>query len=281
MRLGNKEETKTIAVKCAKRGNDVYAWRVRKRLSWLKGYRGNLWSRKDKVPKAKVLFFTLTIDPKRLSLMEAWSQIDVYFQKWLRGLRNRYGPIEYIRTWEAQRNGYPHIHGILFFRNYAFETWLQRRKEDGQLVWRISEKPEFEDFPGFVDIRAVQSLDQVSRYIEKRILRGSEKGSEEDGLGNLTLALLWVYRKRSFALSKNLEAFVSDLIGNLHNLTEPAQRTIEGGVLEVTWICLGVFTLQELGIKPEKDPPWSLVISQDRLREVLRSRESSDSLVDS
>jgi hypothetical protein len=267
--MGDHSETKTIAVKCAKRGNDVYRARVRKRLVWFYGVDLEFFDKKDKVPKTKVLFFTLTIDPKRKSLEEAWETIGLDFNRWITGLRKAYGRISVLRTWEAQQNGYPHVHGILIFHDRDFEVWSQRRKENGELVWRISEKPEFEAFPGFVDIRAIRNLATVIRYVEKRIMFGQEKDLKDQDPGDLTLALCWVFGKRSFSVSRDLQKAMSDLISNLHNSNQGYQKTIEGDSLEVTWVFIGIFTLEELGLQEEfrgKDPPWTLEIDPCKLK---------------
>jgi hypothetical protein len=44
------------------------------------------------------------------------------------------------------------------------------------------------------------------------------------------------------------------LVSYLHNSNQGYEKTIEGETLEVTWVCLGVFTLEESGLKPQKKP---------------------------
>ena len=59
-------DKETIAVKCAKRGNDVYWWRVWKRLKFLHNLKNRtLFDPNGNVKLSNVLFVTLTYDTKR------------------------------------------------------------------------------------------------------------------------------------------------------------------------------------------------------------------------
>jgi hypothetical protein len=257
--MGNHSETKTIAVLCAKRGNPVYQARVRKRLGWIQR---TVKDEDLEGDNTRVLFVSLTYDPSLKSLNEAWETVGEDFNRFITALRQKYGKISYLRSWEAHKNGYPHVHVVLIFHEYVFKTWKDFDEKEGRPIFRIFEKREFEPYwHSFLDIRAVKNLATVARYVEKRIIRGTEKDfldPQHREEGDLTLALCWVFRKRSFSISGNFQETLSDLIRKLHNSNkfEDLQATLDGEILEVVWIFIGVFTLQELKIKPEKDPPW-------------------------
>jgi hypothetical protein len=263
--MGDHSETKTIAVKCSKRGNDVYFHKVKRRLSLFHKKDYEFFKPKDKDPRASVLFVTLTLDPKRITLKEAWETIGSEFNRWITGLRRKYGRIYALRTWEAMENGYPHVHSVLVFQDHAFQVWKQYKS--GKTIWRIGPKEEFELWKGFTDVQAVKSYHEALSYLEKYILK--DLSQEESPKQDLTLALCWIFRKRSFSVSRDLQKSINDLISNLHNSNQGYQKTIEGDSLEVTWVFIGIFTLEELGIQEEfrgKDPPWTLEIDPCKLK---------------
>jgi len=75
---GSKNEV--FAVKCAKRGNDVYRWRVYRRFKGLCSWADDLvfFNPKDRGAKrTRALWVTLTYDVKRCSFKEAWRNVGV------------------------------------------------------------------------------------------------------------------------------------------------------------------------------------------------------------
>jgi hypothetical protein len=241
----------TLAVKCAKRGNDVYRRRVQGRMAIfgrstpLGGLGGDVefFSWKDDLPKVSVVFVTLTW--KGDDIAESWLTIGDQFNRWITNLRERFGRLSYARTWESTKRGVAHVHLMIQFHDWKF-SGFKSVDQDGSFVWRISEKPEFEkSWPAFVDVRAVRTYSSVLRYLEKRVLQGTDEDLNSDA-GDLTMALLWIFRKRSFALSRDFQEKLSDLIRALHN--SKVQVTLEGEVVEESWIWLGVFSGVELSL---------------------------------
>ena len=72
-----------------------------------------------------------------------------------------------------------------------------------------------------------------------------------------TLALLWVYRKRGFSLSRDLEEALADLMPK-PCATQTFQLDLFGEKLQ-KWVLLGVRTPRELGIL-EDPPPFFVVL---------------------
>jgi len=237
---------KTIAVKCAKRGNDVYKRRVERRMGIFELSRGDVeffkWN--ESAPRVSMLFVTLTWKVQG-SVSESWEGVGQAFNRWITLLREKYGRISYARTWEATKQGFAHVHVMMLFNDSDFSAF---KSMDAQynFVWRIEDKAEFEkSWPAFVDVRAVRTYSSVLRYLRKRIVEGTDKTDDQEA-GDLTKALMWIFRKRSFALSRDLAQKLGDLIRDLRN--SKRQSTLEGGVIEETWVWLGVYSASELGL---------------------------------
>jgi len=73
-------EKETIAVKCAKRGNDVYWWRVWKRLKSIYNLKEfTFFDPHSNLKLSNVLFVTLTHATKETTISDAWQNIGEYF----------------------------------------------------------------------------------------------------------------------------------------------------------------------------------------------------------
>jgi hypothetical protein len=82
------------AVKCAKRGNDVYRSRVDSRFRGLRRYSEDIifFNPKDRGKKeTSALWVTLTYDTKRCLYGEAWENIGVEFNGFMSYLRRNFG----------------------------------------------------------------------------------------------------------------------------------------------------------------------------------------------
>jgi len=236
---------KTVAVKCAKRGNDVYESRVKRRMSVFELPEGDIefFGFNDDTPKVSMLFVTLTWTAQG-PISDSWENIGYYFNRWITNLREKFGKMSYARAWEATKRGYAHVHLMLVFHDRTF-AGFKSVDQDGNFIWRICEKSEFEkSWNSFVDVRAVRTYSSVLRYLSKRILKGTDKDDIDQG--DVTKSLMWLFRKRAFALSRDLARRLSDLIRDLHN--SKVQSTLEGKLLETLWVWLGVFSASELGL---------------------------------
>ena len=88
LRIKGEVDKETIAVKCAKRGNDVYWWRVSKRLRSLHKLENHtFFDIRSNAKFSNVLFATLTYDITRSSIKEAWETVGAEYNKWIRNLR--------------------------------------------------------------------------------------------------------------------------------------------------------------------------------------------------
>jgi hypothetical protein len=209
--------------------------------------------------KARFLFFTLTTAVKVAPLVEAWSKnVSQNWNRWITRLRKQYGRISTFRVWEATKKGYPHVHAMLEFHDREFEV-SRHISDEGAITWRVSDdqRDDFrKSWPAFIDVRAPQSYSRIISYMRKRILKGTDKtATAEDfdrvsDFGDLTFSLMWLFRKRSFALSRDLmkrmqmllESRSAEFIGALRNSNPQDRETV------VIWVVLGVFSADEVHV---------------------------------
>jgi hypothetical protein len=223
-------EKRWRAVQASKRGNEVYAQRLRKRLRLLYNIpEVHAFDHKDrsKNKTTSILLVTLTYRRDR-SLQSAWSDCGRDDNRFMASMRKRFGEISVIRSFEAQRDGFPHIHLLLFFHEYEFEAFHYGGK------WRIHDKDDVESrWPwGFVDVQAISSLrsgiSYVVKYLNKAHLSIVEDGADSKLV--LTLAMLSIFRKRAFSISGSFKSIVGRRVRrhlvqqvDLHDM-EPVDR---------------------------------------------------------
>ena len=240
----------TKAIKCAKRGNDVYFFRVRNRLNQLlqicKGNYQLIWKDDDGY-YTQFLYLTLTYDTKRCSVREAWEQIGKEWNRFLSYLKKKFGVISVIRTWESFENGYPHIHAIIYFFETAFRVIKYKRKKFTE--WRLYDrnlKLEINrGWHSFIDIQAIENTKRL-QYIFKYILK-ELKNNREQQKQKRTLAMMWLFRKQSFSISND---FITELASYTHsNIVSDSERLDPIMHNSNRWEFIGIFTAEELSIK--------------------------------
>ena len=260
VRGSTKWDSQYIAVKCSKRGNDVYRDRVRESLSSVEQALPDrsFFNPKERELQKKVrtplVSVTLTYDTKRCSLYEAWESIGKEFDVWLKNLRKKYGRITIIRTWEAFQNGYPHINAILLFHDNEFSVFRHKSK------FRIKDKAAFsKHWHSHVDVQAVANLKRAVSYIIKYITK--ELFSEN---AILTRAMLWLFKKRSFSVSKDFISGLKRLDFNMHN---SHQVSLTGeSVTKIVWHFIGIYSKSELKINENE---WNIQIPNEIVQDLL------------
>jgi hypothetical protein len=251
-----------FAVKCSKRGNDVYHSRVESRFRGLSHKAEPLTFFDPKAREAKAtraLWVTLTYDTKLRSYKEAWEQIGIEFNGFMAYVRSKFGKVSCCRVFESFENGYPHIHCILLFQEYTFSVF---RDDKGQ--FRVHEKDVFaHGWHSNVDVKGMSSLVGGFSYLKKYLLKGIDF-ENADSKGLKTLALCWVYRKRAFSVSGSFRKVLTDLIKDLHNSNKPlVQMTLLGEIIsEEPFHLLGFVTGKDLHI--EKND-WFIILNHKQL----------------
>jgi hypothetical protein len=261
LRMKGDVDRETFAVKCSKRGNDVYWWRVGKRLRSFQSLKNHtLFDPHGNIKLSHVLLVTLTYDIKKSTIREAWETIGEDFNKWIRNLRKKFGRVSYLRCWEASRKGYPHIHVLMIFHDYEFMVTRINGK------YRILEKEEFEkSYHSFVDVQAVRKIKEGIKYVTKYMT----KTRDESQTQSLTLALCWLFRKRSFAVSGNLYEFLRiEIMNSSQNIL--VQTSLQGVEihLKVEWVFIGIFSAKRLGI--DRNEWWKVITDRGVLSDILR-----------
>jgi hypothetical protein len=205
-------EKKWRAVQASKRGNKIYSLRLKKRLSHLYDIpevkKFNYKERSSK-QTSNILMVTLTYGRDR-QLYFAWDQCGKDENRFMASMRKKYGDINIIRSFEAQRDGFPHIHLLLYFREVEFVAFHFGSK------WRIHDKKEIEERWrwGFVDVQAVSSLHSGISYVVKYLNKVHESVIDEksDSKLVLTLAMLSIFRKRAFSISGSFRLLVGKIV---------------------------------------------------------------------
>jgi hypothetical protein len=229
----NKKEWKNdvYAVKCAKRGNDVYRSRVESRFKGLvrKAADFEFFDPRARGAKAtRALWTTLTYDTKLCTFKEAWEKIGEQFNGFMAHVRRHFGKVSCCRVFESFENGYPHIHCILLFQEYSFSVF-----KDTKSQFRIREKDFIaQGWHSNADVKAMSSLAGGFSYLKKYLLKGIDF-EKADSKGLKTLALCWIYRKRAFSVSGSFRKALNDLIVDLHNSNKKmVQVTLAGKIIE-------------------------------------------------
>lgn len=261
-----------VAVKCSKRGNDVFSRRLDRKLGFLGRMEGiELFDPKDfkpnKVVRSNLLWVTLTYNPALKSLSEAWETFMKDWNLWITNLRNKYGKIDVLKFPEAfpgefkkdgtpaKAFGYPHIHAVLLFKEAHFRVFPHM--EEGRngalgLVYRIGERDELKaqgKWHSFVDIKALSSGRALGGYLRKHT-KNTHYGDSQDAL--VTQALLWLHRKQTFSMSSGFRKSFTDLILSMQDSKGSwAQKTLDGRILDDwIWSFHGVFSADEIGANP-------------------------------
>lgn len=255
-----------LAVKCSKRGNDVFSRRLSRKLGFLGKMEGiTLFKPEDfkanRVVRSNLLWVTLTFNPALCNLKTAWKNYMKDWNLWITNLRNKYGKIDVLRFSEAFPNkkgsayGYPHIHAVLLFKESNFRVFPHMEEgKNGALgmVYRIGERDELKSqgkWHSFIDVKALSSGRALGGYLRKHT-KNTHYGDSQDAL--VTQSLLWLNRKQTFSMSSGFRKSFLDLIKTMYDSkVHFAQKTLDGRVLEDwIWSCYGVRSFLELDCDP-------------------------------
>ena len=189
------------ASKASKRGNDVYISRVNDKF---KDMRRNV--KDDGVSlygavaetKSDLLFITLTTRQEE-SIDVAWKTIGEKFDVFRSNLISKFGNVQFMRTWESHKNGYPHVHALIKFQEHEFDVY--KGLKNGKEHWLVRKNYEIKRCwnHGFVDVSGCTSSKEGLSYVGKYIMKSASSDSKE----NITQAMTWYYSKRAYSVSKN------------------------------------------------------------------------------
>lgn len=259
MLLESKKTKKRIAVKCSKRGNDVYKFRIDQRFRELDVLAKRLGNDRifligENNPQTNILFITLTYDTKMCSQYEAWTNIGIEWNRYLSLIVRKHGKISFVRSWEAFKNGYPHIHVVIIFKEKKFNVF-EFVNSQNKTTFRIQEKKELEcNWHSYVDVIAVSSLGGALRYLTKYLRKMHGRGS---GV-NLTQALSWINHKQVFSISKDFVKEIRLVYKLLHNSNVKTKQITFEGTLLSEWEFLGIYPEEKFKeLRNNERHPWT------------------------
>jgi len=268
-------KVKHVAVKCSKRGNDVFTRRLDSRLGFL--YQLNdveMFSPSDFDKKAyastNLLFVTLTYDPKVASRKVAWEGQTVWkvhkrgknkgkqylahrkgcvcincnFNRWITRLRKKYGRINVFRTLEAFPDpsgsafGYPHPHLVLHFLDHsfnAFPTVYDKRDGSTGFCYRVKERDEIKKVGGYPFFSDIKAVSS-GRSLGSYLRKHTKNTHEGDTKEALvTQSMLWLTGKRTFSLSKGFAEKLTEFIYSMHNSNRKMMQKTLDGGVIKVW----------------------------------------------
>lgn len=276
-----------LAVKCSKRGNDVYAKRLDMRLNFLDRLKNVRFFNHvdfDKVAYAKANLFwvTLSWDTKLCSLDEAWRSSYRELHKFKANLEHHYGKIEWLVFIQpfpdenGEAYGYPHFHIVLWFKEAEFNVFPHLEKDNsGALVlrYRVKEKREIElgaKWHSFIDIQSLSSLRGAVNYVKKyakSVCYGESSKAVLNG------AVAWLYRKKSYSLTRGFQGALHDLISAMRVRKRVFQCRLSGDPIALwEWTFLGIRSGLEVG-----DPGggvWVLEFGADEFDRLVRGHQA-------
>lgn len=289
-----------FGVKASKRGNDVFARRLKDKLRFLKDaedrefFDPSEFSEDDlediakaHIPKKKVspglLWITLTYDSKRCSLNDAWENLMDEFNLWITNLRNNYGRIWYVAFpqpfpgSDGEAYGYPHMHVLMIFEDAEFTVFPRLEKNrDGelQLVYRVEEKPEIHSqgrWHSFIDVKALSSGKHAYNYVLGYAERVCYGDSDKAIINN---AIMWLYRKKTFNMSGRFREVYSEFISTLRS-SKMVQHDLGGDpVPEHRFSLVGVYSGDEVAevLGCNGGPPWFFSLDWEDIKEMDQAR---------
>ena len=273
-------ETLRLAVKCSKRGNDVFARRLDRKLGFFKAVENvKLFTVNEAyagTAETNLLWVTLTYDSKRCSLDDAWLNCMDEFNKFITNLRNKYGKIDVLKFPQpfddsnGEAYGYPHYHLILLFHEATFKVVPRlEQNNDGEwsLVYRIEQKDEFKSqgkWHSFSDVKALSSVGAVVNYCRK-YAQNVCYGSSDKAI--LTAGVLWLYRKQTFSMSSGFRENFAEFIRAMHDSkTSNMQKTLDGEEFLVwVWRYYGIRSALDVGAKGE----WVVSLNADQFQRLI------------
>lgn len=300
LHLENRKTGENVYVKCSKRGNDVYNWRLENSLSFLRDLKNfevfslDSFKTSSILKLDKVLIWrTLTFDSKLTSLDEAWNNSSENFERWITRIKRRYGEenvsyIAFIQPFPGNglARGYPHYHVLLLIENNNFHVYRDMEDEGGvlKMVYRLVKEEEQEldrvgDWHSPVqDTKVLRNGAHVYNYCFKyiqNVVTGSCWSESEDPSkpgayekSSITNSILWLKRKRAFTMSGDFRESYSRLIRALHN-SKPKQVDLDGEIVppdrsnpppRSEWRLVGIISGSELEERLGRSPRWVEVV---------------------
>ena len=278
--LWERGKSKGKAYLCAKRGIDVYNFKINQKfkeiekLAYFYGEK-TLFDINQSNPKTNCLFVTLTYDTKLASLSEAWKIISEQYNRFVSAIKRKFGKVAILRVFESFQNGYPHIHAIMLFDDSQFDVFEHWNKKGTKSTFRINQKSDFEKYwHSHVDITAVHTIKGALGYLTKYLKKAYDKNSKY----KLTLAMLWLHHKQAFAISGKFRQMLEQIrldTRSLPNSNKLTQVDLNGELLRPDLVFVGVFSYAEISKlnKIENPEAWVQILSMIPEHNILENED--------
>lgn len=267
--------------KSVKRGNDVYVSLLKEKFRPMIESSRNMDffstvvnDHRKRIRRTRMLYLTGTCDhAKTGDIVASWTSFGLMWNRFTTSLRDVFGKLAYIRTWQSQENGYPHFHALVYFNDFEFtavyksqdSSWRIHNRQQVVTDRKTGDKEPCIDVLvdrwkwGGLEVKCCDSSREALKDLLKYVLRDLE-GGESD----LTNAMVWYFQKKSFSVSKSFMA----LFGAFDEPSNADLINAEGVTQEVTQddklVAIDVFPLiprdlmpfySQLTIETCKDPP--------------------------
>jgi hypothetical protein len=151
--------------------------------------------------KTNALYLTGTVDPAICGDDRGYLEFGSWWNSFVTNIRAQIGDLVFIRSWQSQKNGYPHFHAILYFKEKEFNAvrWID---QDGGISYRLPSRSGDREILkrawkwGNLDVQCIQDMNESFKDLLKYVTRCLE-GGESD----LTNALLWYFQRQAFGIS--------------------------------------------------------------------------------
>ncbi len=265
----NKDNGSLNYMLASKRGNPIYEHVLKRKLN------NDLDFMEDPIFKEVILrtekgfrskisnvgFLTLTVDPKKFhnNPLEAWMQIEKHYNIFLTRLRKMYGKVICLKSVEAQKNGFPHIHMLMITRK-EFRVFKQGN------ILRSEDKKKIEKFwsIGFSDLRVPNPegkkgsvATMIKEYVFKDMLKQFTYKAKRRDQEYLSLALGWFFGKKCYSISGLPQC---DLIKDT-SLTQTHKEMLEEELPPKKFEYLGISHFTDN--IPDRPPPLKFKVTTD------------------
>lgn len=255
-----------VSWKLPKRGDDLYKYNLKNKLAWINRLpTESLFNPRDRskpIQKTNFLFVTWTtkVLDRRYSNRDKhdiWKEDSVGINRCMTRLRQHYGRVEYLRSNEGTKAGFPAPHGILLFLDHTWNIKLMKGR-NGKRYWRTFGS-QFEELKsvlegkdsraspvlGFTDVQGIFNPRMALRHITKYCFATEMDYPHYDRarkmeIQGLTYFWLWITRKHTYSQSRNFIIKCQILLKVESDLT---RRQL--GISKVTWVHLEVMTPEE------------------------------------
>lgn len=247
-------------VKASKRGNDVHRFRTKRRFDRFAQVVKNqvYYDFRDRSkPQTTGAFFVSLTYARDLPLAQAWLQASADFNRFISAIRKHYPGARVVKTLEAQRDGYVHIHAIIA-TNAQF-TARAHRDKDGQIRWRIDNYKEIQDLwkHGFSDIQGVADLSSSLRYISKYITKATKDTK--------SLTLNWVFNRRQYSISSHWHDLIRQNTNSNQETRFASNQTDLFGEKLHDWELIGFWGGSDRY-------GWSSTLTHDQYKDLIRDQ---------